>query len=101
MEPPWSRCDVYRRTLAEKREASSAYTAYQSQLRRLSFLLRTGLEPGAARLMRLALVRRAFLVVAVQAEHVEQRVAAFGECDAERGEVERRGAHFREQLLLL
>ena len=50
--------------------------------------------------MRLPLVRGAFLVVAVQAEHVQQRVAAVRERDAERGQVQRRRAHLREQLLL-
>ena len=37
----------------------------------------------------------------MQAEHIHQRVATLRQRDAERGQVQARGADFREQLLLL
>ena len=37
----------------------------------------------------------------MQPEHIQQRVAALRQRDAERGQVQARGADFREQLLLL
>ena len=62
--------------------------------------LRVPIGRGPLIRMRLALIRGAFFVVAMQAEHIQQRVAALGQSDAERVQIQLRRADSWKQLLL-